>query len=104
MEAYMNKRPSDRPPRVPDAPDPLSASARDCTESGRALARRYLVNVVRLNAGIAFAPESEAPLHTKYLAAKEIVTIAGVIPQAVPAPLRPHDEDGDSDGDGGEPS
>jgi len=69
-------------------------------ESTRAVARRYLPDAIRLFAGIAFAPDCEAALHTKYLAAKEIVAIAGVIPQATPAPPPPpHDEGG-----GGEPS
>ena len=69
-------------------------------ESTRAAARRYLPDAMRLFAGIAFASDSEAALHTKYLAAKEIVAIAGVIPQATPAPPPPpHDEGG-----GGEPS
>ena len=74
-------------------------------EGAWALARRYLPNAVRLHAGIAFAPESEAALHTKMLCAKEIAAIAGVIPQATPAPPRPHHEDGDggseADGDRG---
>jgi hypothetical protein len=55
-------------------------------ENTRALARRYLPDAVRLFAGIAFAPDSEAALHTRMLCAKEIVAIAGVIPQATPAP------------------
>jgi hypothetical protein len=81
--------------RVPLAPDPLSASPRDGMEGARALARRYLLNAVRLHAGIAFAPDSEAPLHTKMLSAKEIAAIAGAIPQATPTPPHPHDEDDD---------
>ena len=84
--------------RVPDAPDPSAASARDGMESTRAVARRYLPDAMRLFAGIAFAADSEAALHTKYLAAKEIVAIAGVIPQATPAPPQPHN----AGGDGGE--
>jgi hypothetical protein len=39
-------------------------------ENTRAMARRYLPDAVRLLAGIAFAPDSEAALHTKMLAAK----------------------------------
>ena len=65
----------------------------DGMESTRAMARRYLPDAMRLLAGIAFAPDSEAALHTKMLCAKEIVAIAGVIPQATPAPPQPHDED-----------
>jgi hypothetical protein len=63
-------------------------------ESTRALARCYLPDAVRLFAGIAFASDSEAALHTKMLCAKEIVAIAGVIPQATPTAPQPHDEDG----------
>ena len=48
-------------------------------ERARALARRYLPDAARLLAGIAFAPDSEAALHTTMLCAKEIVAIAGVI-------------------------
>jgi hypothetical protein len=67
---------------------------------GRDLARRYLPNAVRSYAAIAFAPDSEAALHTKVLAINGLVTLAGGIPQAIPAPPPPHDE---GDG-GGEPS
>jgi hypothetical protein len=74
---------------VPDAPDPAAISAGDGMEVTRALARCYLPNALRLLAGIAFNPASEAALHTKMLAAKEIVSIAGVIPQLTPAPPPP---------------
>lgn len=63
-------------------------------ESAREMARRYLPDTVRLLAGIALA-QSEAALHTKMLAAKEIVAIAGAIPQATPAPP-PYEGAGDS--------
>jgi hypothetical protein len=44
-------------------------------------------------AAITFAPDSEAALHTRMLAAKDIVSIAGAIPQATPSPpLPPADE------------
>ena len=88
------------PQRVPSAPKPSAASAADGMESTRALARCYLPDAVRLYAGIAFASDSEAALHTKMLCAKEIVAIAGVIPQVAPAPPQPHDEHND----GGEAS
>ena len=91
----MPKRPSNPPESVPAAPAPSAASAADGMERTRALARRYLPDVVRLLAGIAFAPDSEAALHTKMLCAKEIVAIAGVIPQATPAPP-PYEGAGDS--------
>ena len=60
------------------------------------MARRYLPDAMRLFAGIAFAPDSEAALRTKYLAAKEIGAIAGAIPQATPTLPQPHSELGDS--------
>ena len=63
---------------------PLSATANEGMEEGRALARRYLANVVRLQAAIAFGANSEAGLHTRMLAAKSIADIAGAIPQATP--------------------
>ena len=98
LEIYMAKRMFERsthPEHVPSAPAPSSASAVDGMESTRALARCYLLDAVRLLAGIAFAPNSEAALHTRMLCAKEIVAIAGVIPQATPAPL-PYEGAGDS--------
>ena len=84
---YSPKRPSNPREPVPAAPLPSAASALEGMENTRALARRYLPDAVRLLAGIAFAPDSEAVLHTRMLCAKEIVAIAGVIPQATPAPL-----------------
>ena len=71
---------------VPDPPPPSTSTARDGADIARAMARQYLPNAVRLLAGIAFAPDSEAALHTRMLCAKEIVAIAGVIPQATPVP------------------
>ena len=64
-------------------------------ENTRAMARRYLPDAVRLLAGVAFAPDSEAALYTRVLCAKEIVAIAGAIPQATPAPP-PYEGTGDS--------
>ncbi len=91
---------------VPPAPEPLSASPRDGLSSGREDARCYLVNIVRLLAGIALSPESEAAPHTKMMAAKELVTIANLAPQATPAPpqLLDEDADGGSYDEGGPPS
>jgi hypothetical protein len=63
-------------------------------ERARAMARRYLPDLVRLHAGIALAPDSEAALHTRMLAAKEIRELAGGIPQMAPPAPQPHDEDG----------
>jgi hypothetical protein len=50
--------------------------------------RRYFgeVGLAILAAGIGFAPDSEAALHTRMLCAKQLVEIAGVIPQATPSP------------------
>ena len=97
-EIYMTKAPFERsnhPQRLPVAPAPSSTSAPEGMERARALARRYLPDAARLLAGIAFAPDSEAALHTRMLCAKEIVAIAGVIPQATPA-LPPYEGAGDS--------
>ena len=103
----MATKPPERPsrgehvPAVPAAPVPSSASAPDGVERGRAKARRYLPDVVDLLAAIALSPQSEAALHTRMLAGKEIVSIAGAIPQATPLPpLPPADE---RPGDGREP-
>jgi len=80
---------------TPPVPAAASASAADGMAEGRELARSYLVNCVRLNAAIAFTAASEASLHNRYLCAKEIREIAGVIPPMVPdAPL----PDGHTDG------
>ena len=96
-----------RAERVPSAPKPSAASARDGMEGTRALARRYLPDALRLFAGVALSPDSEAALHTKMLCAKEIVAMAGVIPQQTPAaPVPLPDEramDSSEPDDGGEP-
>jgi hypothetical protein len=55
-------------------------------ELARELARRYLPDTVRLLAGIALAPDTEAGLHTRMMCARALVEIAGVIPQATPEP------------------
>jgi hypothetical protein len=62
-----------------------------------------LPQLVRLHAGIALSPDSEAALHTRMLAAKEIRELAGGIPQTAPPAPQPQDENGDG-GDGGDPS
>jgi hypothetical protein len=71
-------------------------------ELARELARRYLPDTVRLLAGIAFAPDTEAGLHTRMMCARSLVEIAGVIPQATPEPpaqpLPPHEGSGDGVG------
>jgi len=92
---YMRKRTREPPDHVPAAPPPSAASPADGMKDTRAMARRYLPDAVRLLAGVAFAPDSEAALYTRVLCAKEIVAIAGAIPQAAPAPPL-HEGAGDS--------
>ena len=55
-------------------------------ELARELARRYLPDTVRLLAGFALAPDTEAGLHTRMMCARALVEIAGVIPQSTPEP------------------
>ena len=74
------------PKRPFDAPTPSAANASDGLSETRALARRYLPDAVRLLAGIAFSPDSEAALHTKMLAAKQIIEVAAVVPPTPTAP------------------
>jgi hypothetical protein len=68
----------------PTTPTPSTESPSDGMTEARSLARRYLPDDVRLLAAIAFGKDTEAGLHTRMLAAKAIVDIAGVIPQATP--------------------
>jgi hypothetical protein len=42
-------------------------------ELARELARRYLPDTVRLLAGIALAPDTEAGLHTRMMCARSLV-------------------------------
>jgi hypothetical protein len=95
-EASMAKKPFDK--RLPETPSPSATSAPEGMERARVMARRYLPDLVRLHAGIALAPDSEAALHTRMLAAKEIRELAGGIPQTAPPAPQPQDEDGDGDG------
>ena len=102
----MAKTPFERgsqPQRLPEAPSPSATSAPEGMERARALARRYLPQLVRLHAGIALSPDSEAALHTRMLAAKEIRELAGGIPPTAPPAPEPQNENGDG-GDGGDPS
>jgi hypothetical protein len=81
-----------RAERLPAVPLPSSSSASDGLERGRALARQYLPDVVSKLAAIGLSPDSEAALHTKVMAMKDILSIAGALPQAMPsAPLLPTD-------------
>jgi hypothetical protein len=82
-----SKRGERIPERVPEVPIPSSSSAPDGMERGRARARQFLPDAVDFLAAIGFSPDSEAPLHTRVMAVKEIVSIAGAIPQATPSPL-----------------
>ena len=73
--------PEDRKPTVPM---PSTDDPADGVAQTRALARRYLPDATKLLAAIAFGKDTEAGLHTRMIAAKAIVDIAGVIPQATP--------------------
>ena len=95
----MTKPPFERanhPQLVPAAPVPLAKTATDGVEDARQIARMYLPDSVRLLASIALSKDSEAALHTRMLCAKEIVAIAGVLPQPTPSPPQPQDEGGDA--------
>ena len=85
------------PHRVPSVPTPWSSSPQDGMEVARAYARQYLPNAVRLFAGIAFGEDSEAAMHTRYLVVKELLAIAGMIPQ--PTPTAPPPDGGAADDD-----
>jgi hypothetical protein len=84
---------------VPSAPPPSAASAPEGVEKARVLARRFLPDAVNLLAAIALGG-GESAAHTKLLACKQLVEIAGLVPPAIPAPPQPQAEGGDS----GEPS
>ena len=104
------------PHRVPSVPTPWSSSPQDGMETARAYARQYLPNAVRLFAGIAFGEDSEAAMHTRYLVVKELLAIAGMIPQPTPTAPPPggvddddraspaSDASGNGNGNGSEPS
>jgi hypothetical protein len=77
-------------------PLPAAKTATDGVEQARQIARMYLPDSVRLLASIALSKDSEAALHTKMLACKELVTIAtGALPQPTPAPPAPPQYEGD---------
>jgi hypothetical protein len=79
-------------PAVPAAPQPSADSPPIGIEEARALARRYLVDSVRLFASVAFAPDSEVSLFTRFSAAKEVVAMASVPPASAPLPPPPSHE------------
>ena len=75
-------------PPPPDAPPPSAASAAEGVDQARVLARRFLPDAVNLLAAIALGG-GEAAAHTKLLACKQLVEIAGLVPPAIPAPPPP---------------
>ena len=83
----MMAKPLEPAEQSPSAPKPTAATSFDGIEEGRSLGRQYLPDLVKLLAGIALAPESEASLHTRFLAANALIGVAGVLPQ--PMPLAP---------------
>jgi hypothetical protein len=90
---------------VPSTPAPSAAKSGDGMKVAREQSRRYLPDIVKLLAGIALSPNSEAASHTRMLAAKQLVDIAGAIPQATPSSPLLHDpavDGGDTAVDGGE--
>ena len=70
----------------PTTPSPSADSPSDGMTEARSLAKRYMTDAVRLLAGVAFAPDSEAALHTRVLAAKQLIEVAGIAP---PTPVAP---------------
>jgi hypothetical protein len=46
-----------------------------------------MVDAVKLLAGVAFSPDSEAALHTRVVAAKQLIDVAGVSPPPPAAPI-----------------
>ena len=82
----------DPPGRYFSAPEPPTESESEGMEWGRALARRYLPEDVRLAAAIAFG-DSNATAWTRLQAGRLIAQIAGAIPETLP--------DASPGGDGG---
>jgi hypothetical protein len=70
----------------PTTPTPSADSPSDGMTEARSLAKRYMCDAIKLLAGIAFAPDSEAPLHTRMLACKQLIEVAGIAP---PTPVAP---------------
>ena len=75
-----------RPEPLPRTPPSSAANAKDGMEIARESAC-YLPDCVDTCAAIALSPASECGLYTRYLAGHELSSIAGAIPQALPAPL-----------------
>jgi hypothetical protein len=93
FERHNHSQRGEHSQRVPPAPPPSAASARDGVELGRERARRYLPDLVDLLAAIALGSDSEAPLHSRMMSAKAIVDLAGSVPQPIPT-LPPGAADG----------
>jgi hypothetical protein len=72
-------KPSDQD-RKPTVPTPSAETPADGVAETRALARRYLPDATRFLAAVAFGKDTEAGLHTRMIAAKAIIDVAGVIP------------------------
>ena len=72
-------------------PAPSAQSAAEGMEATRTLARQYLPDAVKFLAALAFGKDSEAPLHSRLLAAKAIIDVAGVVQ---PTPTAPSSSDG----------
>jgi hypothetical protein len=71
---------------VPEPPEPGVADAAVGTETAQARAARYLPDCVRLFAGVAFGKGSKAKLHSRVVAAAQLVRIAGGMAEEVPEP------------------
>jgi hypothetical protein len=71
-------------------------------ERAKETARKYLPNSVDFLAAAAFADDSPASLHSRMIAVKEIIAVAAVLPQGIPAfsslPHRESGENGDATG------
>jgi hypothetical protein len=71
---------------TPVTPTPSFESPSDGMTEARSLAKRYMTDAVRLLAGVAFSPDSQAALHTRVLAAKQLIEVAGIVPPVPAAP------------------
>jgi hypothetical protein len=70
----------------PVTPPPTADTPLDGASEARALAKRYMVDAVKLLAGVAFSPDSEAALHTRVVACKQLIDVAGLSPPPPSAP------------------
>ena len=90
----MTNKPSDKsqgaPP--PHPPPPSAPSPRDGLERARAILHRYLPDLVHMNIGIALADHTDASLHTRMMASKEVREAVSGAPPSVPLAPPPRDE------------